>query len=107
MPDRETTMQPAATREEWVRGVTGPAGTVTIAGEVNIANGSLFVGPDDMVFDGKERHALAAFALYGQPFGFTREDVEALRAEAYARHDDDGKRLASLADRIAALLPPE
>ena len=58
------------------------------------------------------RHALAALALHGQPFGFAREDVATLRSwiwqddavgAGFAMRD----RLVSLADRIAALLPPE
>jgi len=67
-----------------------------------------------------ERHETAARALYGQPFGFTREDVEKLRGVAWV-HDqvaaiapgsgveDCGLRdwAISLADRIEALLPPD
>lgn len=69
------------------------------------------------------RHALAALALVGQPFGFTWEDVDRLRYAARGTieycdrlmPDDSGgccgnsadsAALASLADRIAALLPP-
>jgi hypothetical protein len=55
--------------------------------------------------DGREAHRAAALALFGQPFGFTRADVEALRDVSYCRYDDDGVRLAALADKIAALLP--
>lgn len=56
------------------------------------------------------RHAVAALCLYGQPFGFTREDAEILRE--YADEIEDGftrrgATLRSMADRIAALLPPE
>jgi hypothetical protein len=55
------------------------------------------------------RHQLAAIALYGQPFGFTWEDVDLLRD--YGSYFDDGAErnideLHSLAARIAALLPP-
>ena len=59
------------------------------------------------------RHALAALALDEQPFGFTREDVEILRAcmvgfdGSYPWDADMIDRFRSLADRIAALLPPE
>lgn len=69
------------------------------------------------------RHAVAAAALYGEPFGLTREDVALIREAAlevfeneYAVHNDpDGDRassakqvrFASLAARIEALLPPE
>lgn len=54
-------------------------------------------------------HALAALALHGQAFGFTPADVEALRAArdfCRARHMHGHPRLDSIADRIAALLPP-
>lgn len=55
-------------------------------------------------------HGLAALALYGQPFGFTREDVQKLRKI----HDDADLRLgyddrqfvSALARRIESLLPP-
>ncbi len=78
---------------------------------------------------GQERHALAALCLVGQPFGFTQEDVNALRhyaawektaanwcPEGYVfgtmdeinRLDRLAKadELLSLAARIASLLPP-
>lgn len=65
----------------------------------------------------RDCHALAACALYGQPFGFTRADVEACAffgeitlwnsSESIEVPADIVKRLASLADRIEALLPPE
>jgi hypothetical protein len=53
------------------------------------------------------RGPLAAFALAGQPFGFTPGDVAAVRraADALGR-DPAGETLHSLADRLAALLPP-
>jgi hypothetical protein len=53
------------------------------------------------------RAALAAFALAGQAFGFTHEDVATVRraAELLARNET-GTALRSLADRLAALLPP-
>ncbi len=57
------------------------------------------------------RHALAAFALHDQPFGFTQEDVDTLRRVAPITTRLVGghsvwQRLLSLADRIADLLPP-
>lgn len=54
--------------------------------------------PNAIVF---RRHALAALALHGQPFGFTRKDVALLRAANHANV------LNSLIARIEALLPPE
>lgn len=61
------------------------------------------------------RHALAALALHGQPFGYTWEMVDAIR-ECARTHDaehGDGPiadavvaQARAAADRIAALLPP-
>jgi hypothetical protein len=75
----------------------------------------------DLKCDPRElRHALAALALHGQPFGFTRQDVQMLLAragdvEAEERDLSPLSPIASevapayrnLAARIAALLPPE
>ena len=62
----------------------------------------------------ERRISLAAICLKGQPFGFTREDVELLRSVERDSHDPasapyigDVSMLADLADRIEALLPPE
>lgn len=55
------------------------------------------------------RHALAALAMHGQPFGITTEDVRALRRAAddvAERTPDDAARLRDLAARFASLLPP-
>lgn len=54
-------------------------------------------------------HATAALCLYGQPFGFTREDLTCLRyvMASLDHHGIPQPCLESLADRIAALLPPE
>lgn len=55
-------------------------------------------------------HRSAALLLYGEPFGFTWEDVVLVRelatidADSVAYHE--WKRIRDLADRIAALLPP-
>lgn len=73
-----------------------------------------------------EAHALAALCLHGQPFGFTQEDVDTLRrlspdtpleralGGSWGNPDvevrmsgDVARRIASIADRIASLLPPE
>ena len=53
-----------------------------------------------------QRHGVAALALYGQPFGFTQEDVRLLAN--LCRRELDGPEsdgLDSLVNRIAALLP--
>lgn len=63
------------------------------------------------------KHAVAAQCLHGEPFGFTHEDVAFLRRaadseEASFHHDglyipnEVPGAFRSLADRIAALLPP-
>ena len=59
--------------------------------------------------DGDARHALAAISLHGQPFGFTRKDVDVLRDAAIVVADGPALSayLGAIADRIAALLPPE
>lgn len=53
--------------------------------------------------DSDARHALAALAFHGQDFGFTWEDVDALRMAADIT---EAGIFYDIADRIAALLPP-
>jgi len=70
---------------------------------------------DSLSRDPSENHRLAALALHGHPFGFTHEDVTTLRElakDAKFRKIGNGTMklsiaLTGLADRIAALLPPE
>ena len=65
--------------------------------------------------EGVSRQGLAAFCLYGQPFGFTRQDVVAIRETLEHQGCNCGEnecswpwqRLMLLADRIEALLPEE
>lgn len=76
------------------------------------ARSELLIDPED---DPKHRHQYAALALHGQPFGFTREDVENVRdtvSAIWSSVPSDaaapwGRAMESLADRIEALLPPE
>lgn len=81
---------PALTAEEWAK-----------SGSVDVVESSYETG----------RHAMAALCLYGQEFGFTREDVEWLRLMALDMADlrapMNVKACNHLADRIEALLPPE
>jgi hypothetical protein len=74
------------------------------------ANGSVIVmsrAHDRVLVPPPARAALAAFALAEQPFGFTREDVVALRAAAETAEDAAiARSLRSLATRLEALLPP-
>ena len=69
-------------------------------------NGTLDL--DGCVVVGRERHAVAALALHDQPYGFTGDDVDAIRTAA--QYDPGmgqlSMRLESLADKIEALLPP-
>jgi hypothetical protein len=75
------------------------------------ANGSVIVmnrAHDRVLVPPPGRAALAAFALAEQPFGFTREDVVALRAAAETVEDPGiARSLRSLATRLEALLPPK
>ena len=99
------TLKPALTVEEWKHalGVLRASASPTIAAAVCIER----VGIDDA-------HSLAALCLHEQPFGFTREMAEAIRAlvQRLGVADPDlghvftvGKALEA-ADRIEALLPP-
>lgn len=65
--------------------------------------------------DAEILHASAAIALYGQPFGFTREDVtlvlETIGTEWSLASPSEARELTAqmrhLAARIQALLPPD
>lgn len=100
-------IEPALTPEEWA--------------DEKMWNAS----PDpEMIGHGEEGpkglHRIAARALHGQPFGFTRDDVDRLRkAHPFTMTFPDGtevagvqldwvtaEQVADLADRIEALLPP-
>lgn len=115
LPTREG-ITPALTPEEWaVRAGSGhvhafQGGVFFGAGRTPGAPGErgLTVNPET------ERHALAALALHGQPFGFTREGLDALRTVLRLLgpvHAPDEREAVELAEReiakIAALLPPE
>jgi len=53
------------------------------------------------------RAALGAFALAGQPFGFSRDDAALVRRAADRSEDHTAREaLHSLAERLEALLPP-
>lgn len=54
------------------------------------------------------RAALGAFALAGQPFGFSRDDAALVRRAADRLGDQAARdALHNLAERLEALLPPE
>lgn len=103
-------IKPALTAEDWAsRGMLGNAqvGTARLIGDDLYA--------DELPFRGRRRHALAALALHGQPFGFTWEDVDALQ-RVIDDYDPTNfpqpssgvprRVLVLLRARIAALLPP-
>lgn len=114
--DRAPAVGPALTAEEWALGI--PQAT---RGHLDIVRWDevgreMFIttkanGGCQIHIAGRDMHALAALALYQQPFGFTREDVAAALHGAhwagYGGDPDHIERLRSLAARIAALLPPE
>lgn len=106
----ETTAENALTAEEWatLHFGEGDPGAFLIVQRVG---GVLRMRGRGVLYDVERLHAWAALALYGQPFGFTREDVAAALHGAhwagYGGDPDHIERLRSLAARIAALLPPE
>ena len=107
----ETAITPALTAEEWAADRverTAPNGDVLVI----VRDRSLTTEQA-----GGHHHALAALALVGKPFGFTQEDVEALRTGFGMASIPEGgvearpmtereQRQNSIADRIEALLPP-
>lgn len=110
-------IQPALTPEEWAEwNLYGKHGYVKrLEAHRDAGYGISFGGYEPESYIGTDLQAVAALCLYGQPFGFGWEDVEALRhaAAGYLSGDfigragpDAGVALDSLADRIAALLPP-
>jgi len=120
------TVQPALSAEEWEKA----------HGDLNVdAGGNIFWGDSVFCIDDdrraidlldrsgefSRRHAVAALALHGQPFGFTHRDLEALSrcaddAERWAAQHGWGdpgdagykamKHVRTIRERIAALLPP-
>lgn len=123
-------LTPALTPEEWRRG--GIKGSQSSSGDdgwgVYLKGSNIFIvpgwsdaeTPEVHLYTPEKLHALAALCLQAlaiqqQPFGFTWEDVDALRSakatEPYGPWADEEvpsetARLQSLADRIAAMLPP-
>jgi hypothetical protein len=74
-----------------------------------LATGDMPLSPDA---DGPSRymHGMAAVALHGRPFGFTRADAELIAAAALASERagqaDIAKEFAALFIKVDALLPP-
>jgi hypothetical protein len=130
-PSSSTNIAPALTPEEWRSKTVRRAGLGTYEADVialaedgrtlrlaSEADGELVLVPEG------ERHAVAALALHGQPFGFSAQDVEdevdvAGYCEAMARQSAEAGAEAQAATfrmlaqrhrlraaKIAALLPP-
>lgn len=107
-------IKPALTAEEWAAGEAyRRTGESKYSGDqwvslLHDGQAAISTGYSDIRVTPKAFHVLAALCLHGQPFGFTREDVEMLRKEANRwSHGDAGAAVETLADRIEALLPPE
>lgn len=110
-----STVKPALTPEEW------RAPHQIFNGFIDLDDGVIDVRLDgfyETAEPEKARHALAALALYGQPYGFTRDDaVACFHAAALIAYPEEREltpglarlsdRLVDLARRIEALLPPE
>lgn len=125
---------PALTPEQWAstpkvyfreptsRYPNGPIDEATSYGVELVAKNGLAVWDDSwgLTVGATERHALAALALHGQPFGFTHEMLDGLKALAdlsctcgvVTSEDSDRWDVAMvqvplLIERIKALLPPK
>lgn len=126
-------IKPALTPEEWSERANGVALLPYADGQdraaVDVCGGIFtvcFYGPGPRDYSEEEHgvpclkyeawlndpgqlHALAAHALHGQEFGFTHDDVTALRWAANggnAQFAREYAHLRNIAARIAALLPP-
>lgn len=116
-------IQPALTPEQWDKRekehkIDGPWWEWRV---VSAKNGGLYIGGSsayesrgdyDASVPEEDRHAVAALALYGQPFGFTHADVKFLSEEAWGFLDEGAinhrrRVMLDIANRIYALLPPE
>lgn len=101
MSDIDTKVQPALTSEQWKEWQRGERYVL------GFPQNAMLNRPGIERQEPGLRHAIAATALYGQPFGFTQEDVAALRESAEDDHAayEHHATLRSIADRLAALLP--
>lgn len=103
---------PALTAEEWASGtryVLVP-GTDVWEGIVRANSDVLNVDAnvnEGVAFRGNERHALAALALHGQPFGVTHEMADAIdkAQKGEPLHETDREWMRTAVRVILALLP--
>jgi hypothetical protein len=130
--DTEQAIPPALSESEWRPGVvqhlqpTSPVGAYTsvtltygppsIMAALNREGQKLALVHQEYDKEGKDwevrvdrPHALAALCLYGQPFGFTQEEAQAVRESAEDDHAayEHYTTLRIVAAKIAAPLPPE
>ena len=106
-------VQPALTAEEWAKWLSPEMQYDRECDRLDYFSGSYGGG---ICIDGRYRdddlRAVAALCLYGQPFGFTQEDVDAitrcLESDVWITvyQYEDAEPLESIRARIAALLPP-
>lgn len=113
-------IKPALTPQEWAAlAFDGGDGTHGAALDAHSAHPGpiVYVDTEDAQSLARvsRRHALAALALYGERFGFTHDDLRMLdnHPDLYGGYQGSREEqawwafIASLRDRIAALLPPE
>jgi hypothetical protein len=93
-----TEIVPALTPEEWTE-----ARKVLEGGTSLDVTAWLSFGPDANLTR-RQQHATASLCLYGQPYGFTQEDVELVLYGDDGPEDMAARRI--LAAKLAALLPP-
>ena len=111
-------IKPALTEGEWLdgprvavqRGGLGIYDQMKPPGEGALGLENVGTGTG-IVVSPEHRHALAAVALYNQDYGFNWSEIYRLRwAAAQVEGLADaatGQTLRHLADKIAAMLPPE
>jgi hypothetical protein len=107
--------QSAQVLDQWAKGQAGKAhkdDATEYVAKIGLSDtGSLIVmnrAHDQVVVPPPARAALAALALWEQPYGLTREHLAALRSAletSNASEEPATSVLRDLADRIAALLP--
>lgn len=98
-------IKPALAPQEWAKELAVPASATGRGLQMADDGKTVVVEPARW----ERAHAVAALCLYGQPFGFTHDDVRLLRnaAAEWAMVSPPAIAALNLADRIAALLPPE
>jgi hypothetical protein len=109
----ETTIRPALTAEEWKRSLVNHATLRREGIEGNVEygfRGRLSIGNQHSSGSAPPEwnHVIAALALHGQPFGFTREELDAIEDAAQWTWIFGAVKcghLASAAAKLAALLP--